>query len=76
LGFSGRGTPAGLIEATDRLTTANGEKVNRNLALQYADADRNLARALELARAESEVRPVFDLRNAPLARSALEQLNP
>jgi tetratricopeptide (TPR) repeat protein len=46
----------GLIEATDKLMTANGEKANRNLALLYADAGRNLARALELARAEFEVR--------------------
>jgi tetratricopeptide (TPR) repeat protein len=45
-----------LIEATDRLMSANGEKANRNLALLYADADRNLGRALELARAEFEVR--------------------
>jgi len=45
-----------LIEATDKLMTANGEKANRNLALLYADAGRNLDRALELARAEFEVR--------------------
>jgi tetratricopeptide (TPR) repeat protein len=45
-----------LIEATDNLMSANGEKANRNLALLYADAGRNLPRALELARAEFEVR--------------------
>jgi tetratricopeptide (TPR) repeat protein len=132
----------GLIEATDKLMTATAEKANRNLALLYADAGRNLARALELTRAEFEVRddvysydalswalyktgdlagaaaaskkalalgtpepsfyfhaglielatgdrapahdhlqkaislnPAFDLRNAPLARSALEEFN-
>jgi tetratricopeptide (TPR) repeat protein len=45
-----------LVEATDRLLTANGEKANRNLALLYADAGRNLDRALALTRAEFEVR--------------------
>jgi tetratricopeptide (TPR) repeat protein len=140
---TGAARQRGLIEATDRLMTGNGEKANRNLALLYADGGRNLARALELARAEFEVRddvysydalswalyktgnlagavsasnkalalgtpepsfyfhagmielaigdrapardhlqkaialnPAFDVRNAPLARSALEQLNP
>jgi tetratricopeptide (TPR) repeat protein len=45
-----------LIDAVDTLMTVNGEKANRNLALLYADSDRNLPRALQLARAEFEVR--------------------
>ncbi len=57
-----------VLTATEKLMAANGEKANRTLALIYADksADnyvdntgetrRNLGRAMELARAELEVR--------------------
>jgi len=45
-----------LIEVVDKMARANNEKTNRNLALVFADQDRNLARALELAQAEMEVR--------------------
>ncbi len=46
----------GLLEAVDKLMRANGEKANRTLALTYADHDRNLGRALELARADLDLR--------------------
>jgi len=45
-----------LIEVVDKMARANNEKTNRNLALVFADQDRNLARALELAQAETGVR--------------------
>jgi len=45
-----------LIDVIDRLGRANGEKGNRMLAVVYADENRNLGRALELARAELETR--------------------
>jgi tetratricopeptide (TPR) repeat protein len=45
-----------LIDTIDTLSKANGEKVNRNLALIYSDHDRKLERALQLAQAELEVR--------------------
>ena len=45
-----------LIEVVDKMARANNEKTNRNLALVFADLDRNLPRALELAQAETEVR--------------------
>jgi len=45
-----------LIDVVDRLGKANGEKGNRMLAMVYADENRNLERALELARAELETR--------------------
>ena len=45
-----------LIEVVDKMTRANNEKTNRNLALMFADQDRNLPRALELAQAETGVR--------------------
>jgi tetratricopeptide (TPR) repeat protein len=45
-----------LIDATDKLMAANGERANRNLAFLYLDAGRNLERALDLVRAEFEVR--------------------
>src|SRR5262249_34290992 len=45
-----------LIDVIDKMARANREKTNRNLALVFADANRNLARALELAQAELEVR--------------------
>lgn len=45
-----------LIDVVDKMARANNEKTNRNLALVYADQDRSLARALELAHAELDVR--------------------
>ena len=45
-----------LLDVVDRMVTANNEKVNRNLALAYADQGRKLDRALELAQAELDVR--------------------
>lgn len=45
-----------LIDVADRLGRANGEKGNRTLALIYADQERNLGRALELAEGELRVR--------------------
>jgi tetratricopeptide (TPR) repeat protein len=44
------------IEIIDRLGQAGKEKVNRNLAMIYSDHDWNLARALELAQNELQVR--------------------
>jgi tetratricopeptide (TPR) repeat protein len=43
-------------EGLEKITRAQGEKANRGLAILYADAGRNLDRALELAEAEYEVR--------------------
>jgi hypothetical protein len=45
-----------MIDTIDHLAKANGEKVNRNLALIYADHDHRVDRALELARAELDSR--------------------
>jgi tetratricopeptide (TPR) repeat protein len=45
-----------MIDVVDKMARANDEKTNRNLALVYADQDRNLPRALELAQAELQVR--------------------
>jgi tetratricopeptide (TPR) repeat protein len=45
-----------MIEIIDRLGQAGNEKANRNLAMIYADHDWNVARALELAQNELEVR--------------------
>jgi tetratricopeptide (TPR) repeat protein len=45
-----------LIDVVDKMARANNEKTNRNLALVFANQDRNLARALELAQAETGVR--------------------
>jgi tetratricopeptide (TPR) repeat protein len=45
-----------LIDVIDKLGQANGEKGNRMLAMNYADENRNLDRALALARAELETR--------------------
>ena len=45
-----------LLEMVDKLMTVNGEKANRTLALVYADAGRNLAKAVGLAKGEFEVR--------------------
>ena len=44
------------IEIIDRLGQAGKEKVNRNLAIIYADHDWNVSRALELAQNELQVR--------------------
>jgi tetratricopeptide (TPR) repeat protein len=43
-------------EGLEKIARAQGEKANRVLAVLYADARRNLDRALELAEAEYEVR--------------------
>jgi tetratricopeptide (TPR) repeat protein len=45
-----------LIDLYDRLNLSNGEKVNRNLAMIYADHNWRPERALELAKAELNVR--------------------
>jgi tetratricopeptide (TPR) repeat protein len=45
-----------LIDVIDKLGRVNGEKGNRALAIVYADENRNLDRAVELARAELETR--------------------
>ena len=45
-----------LLDAIDKLGAANGEKGNRMLAVDYADENRNLGRALALALAEVETR--------------------
>lgn len=45
-----------LVDVIDRLGQAAKERVNRNLAMIYADHDYRTERALELARAELEVR--------------------
>ena len=45
-----------LIDVIDKLGKVNGEKGNRALAIVYADENRNLNRAVELARAELETR--------------------
>ena len=45
-----------LIDAVDRLMPLNGETMNRNLAVIFADEDRKLDRALELAEMEFKVR--------------------
>jgi Tfp pilus assembly protein PilF len=44
------------VDVIDKLAQANGEKANRTLALIYAANNRKLDRALELAKAEFEVR--------------------
>lgn len=45
-----------LLEITDKLARANGEKANRNLVFAFADHDMKLDRALELAQGELEFR--------------------
>jgi tetratricopeptide (TPR) repeat protein len=45
-----------LLDVIDKLGRTNGEKGNRALAMIYADADRNLDRALELAQGELTTR--------------------
>jgi tetratricopeptide (TPR) repeat protein len=46
-----------LIDVIEQMGRAGGEKTNRNLALLYADQDRNLDRARELVENEIKVRP-------------------
>jgi tetratricopeptide (TPR) repeat protein len=46
-----------LLDAIDRMNRSSGERTNRNLALLFADHDRNLDRAAELAGNEIKVRP-------------------
>src|SRR5205085_9680704 len=46
-----------LLDAIETMARSSNEKTNRNLALIYADQDRNLDRALELAQNEIQVRP-------------------
>ena len=46
-----------LLDAIDRMNRSSGERTNRNLALLFADHDRNLDRAAELAENEIKVRP-------------------
>jgi tetratricopeptide (TPR) repeat protein len=46
-----------LIDVIEQMGRAGGEKTNRNLALLYADQDRNLDRAKELVENEIKVRP-------------------
>jgi tetratricopeptide (TPR) repeat protein len=45
-----------LLDVIDKLGAANGEKGNRMLAVNYADQNRNLGRALELAQGELATR--------------------
>ncbi len=45
-----------MIDTIDRLEVANNQAANRTLAMVYADHDRKLPRALELAQAELKVR--------------------
>jgi len=45
------------VDAIDKMAIASGEKTNRNLALIFADRNRNLARALSLVESEILVRP-------------------
>jgi tetratricopeptide (TPR) repeat protein len=46
-----------LIDVIEKMGRAGGEKTNRNLALLFADQDRDLDRALELVQNEIKVRP-------------------
>lgn len=46
-----------LIDVIDKMAIAANEKVNRNMAILYADENRHLERALELAENEIAVRP-------------------
>jgi tetratricopeptide (TPR) repeat protein len=46
-----------LLDAIDKMNRASGERTNRNVALIFADHDRNLDRAAELAENELKVRP-------------------
>jgi tetratricopeptide (TPR) repeat protein len=46
-----------LIDVIEQMGRAGGEKTNRNLALLYANEDRNLDRARELVENEIKLRP-------------------
>jgi tetratricopeptide (TPR) repeat protein len=70
-----------LIDVIETMGRAGGEKTNRNLALLFADEDRNLTRALELVQNEVKVRPdiythdalawvLFKLKRYPEAETA------
>ena len=48
-----------LLQAIDRMNRANGERTNRNLALIFADHDRDLDRAADLAENEMRVGRTF-----------------
>ena len=45
------------VDAIDKMAVASGEKTNRNLALLFADQNRNLPRTLALVESEIAVRP-------------------
>jgi len=45
------------VDAIDKMAIASNEKTNRNLALLFADQNRNLPRALSLVESEILVRP-------------------
>jgi len=65
-----------LIDVIDRLGQANGEKGNRMLAMNFADENRNLDRALQLAQAELETRKdvyTYDALSWVLFRSGHQQ---
>src|SRR5256885_4271506 len=47
---------ADMVDLVSKLEEASNMKANRTLALVYANQDRNLPRALELAQADFEVR--------------------
>jgi tetratricopeptide (TPR) repeat protein len=47
---------AGLVDIAAQLEEAAGQKANRTLALIFANQDRNLAKSLELAQADFEIR--------------------
>ena len=46
-----------LVDVIDKMARASGEKTNRNLAVLFADEDRELTRALDLVQNEIAVRP-------------------
>ena len=65
-----------LLDVIDKLGQANGEKGNRMLAMNFADENRNLDRALQLARAELETRKdvyTYDALSWVLFRSGHQQ---
>jgi tetratricopeptide (TPR) repeat protein len=79
-GRLGRASEAGqqrkLIDVIDKLGQANGEKGNRMLAMNFADENRSLERAVELARAELENRKdvyTYDALSWVLFRSGRQQ---
>jgi tetratricopeptide (TPR) repeat protein len=65
-----------LLDVIDKLGQANGEKGNRMLAMNFADENRNLDRAVALARAELETRKdvyTYDALSWALFRSGHQQ---